>query len=65
VISAENFSTMIGYRRPRSANSPEITGFRPSLPYAGTLEAGQRQQQAPMPEPEKKAPPEPEKKDGN
>lgn len=40
LISAENFSHMIGYRRARSANSLEISGFRPSLPYAGAIEAG-------------------------
>jgi hypothetical protein len=32
MISAENFATVIGYRRARSANSLEISTFRPSLP---------------------------------
>jgi hypothetical protein len=32
LISAENFATVIGYRRARSANSLEISTFRPSLP---------------------------------
>lgn len=60
MISAENFATVIGYRKARSANSAELSNFRPTLPYAGSLDAGVRVQ-PPMPE-EKKAP-EPEKKD--
>jgi hypothetical protein len=40
MISAENFATVIGYRRARSANSLEISNFRPSLPDAGSVEAG-------------------------
>lgn len=59
-ISAENFANVIGYRRARSANSPELSAFRPSLPYAGQPRPGQ----APPPMEEKKAP-EMEKKDGN
>jgi hypothetical protein len=40
LISAENFATVIGYRRARSANSLEISTFRPSLPNAGGDETG-------------------------
>jgi hypothetical protein len=36
LISAEAFSVVTGYRRARSANNPEISGFRPTLPYAGS-----------------------------
>jgi hypothetical protein len=40
LISAENFATVIGYRRARNGNSTQISNFRPSLPYAGSGEAG-------------------------
>jgi hypothetical protein len=62
IISAENFATVVGYRKARNANSVEFSNFRPSLPYAGSLDTGVRPQ-APMPD-EKKAP-DPEKKDNN
>lgn len=80
MISAENFATVIGYRKARSANSVEITSFRPSLPYAGSVDAGVVRQPPPpeakAPEMEKKAVEEkkapeekkavePEKKDAN
>ena len=73
MISAENFATVVGYRRARSANSTELSGFRPSLPYAGAIDSGvirQPDQPPPVveekkaPDPEKKAP-DPEKKDNN
>lgn len=35
LISAENFANVIGYRKFRSANSVELSGFRPKLPVAG------------------------------
>jgi hypothetical protein len=35
-ISAENFAHVIGYRKARSANSTDPSGFRPGLPDAGT-----------------------------
>ncbi|MBI2805958.1 MAG: hypothetical protein HYX68_13340 [Planctomycetes bacterium] len=38
MISPENFATVIGYRRARNANTPDISTFRPSLPYAGKAE---------------------------
>ena len=55
-ISAENFVTVIGYRKARNANSVEVPGFRPMLPYAGSAEAGamRAQPMAPMPMPEEK-----------
>jgi hypothetical protein len=40
LISAENFANIIGYRRARNANSTEISGFRPMLPFAGSVESG-------------------------
>jgi hypothetical protein len=40
MISAENFATVIGYRRARSANSLEVSNFRPSLPYVDPVEPG-------------------------
>jgi hypothetical protein len=40
LVSQENFSVLIGYRRARSANSAEISGFRPTLPYAGEAGGG-------------------------
>jgi hypothetical protein len=40
MISAENFVTVIGYRRPRNGNNPDISTFRPELPYAGDPAAG-------------------------
>lgn len=40
VISAENFATVIGYRKARSANSAEASGFRPAFPYAAAPQAG-------------------------
>ncbi len=60
-ISAENFAVVIGYRRARSANSPELSAFRPSLPYAGAPRSGG----GPENRPEEKKAPEMEKKDGN
>ena len=48
LISAENFATVIGYRQARSANAVQLSGFRPSLPYAGSIEAARPQAQ-PMP----------------
>src|SRR5262249_17976656 len=36
LISAENFAVVIGYRQPRSASNPVLSGFRPSRPAAGT-----------------------------
>jgi hypothetical protein len=39
MISAENFATVIGYRRARSANSLETSTFRPSLPGASEKKA--------------------------
>lgn len=35
IIAADNLANVIGYRRPRSANDIEATGFRPTLPFAG------------------------------
>ena len=40
MVSAENFAVLIGYRRARSANSVEYSGFRPTLPYAGPADSG-------------------------
>ncbi|MBI3823780.1 MAG: hypothetical protein HY289_14010 [Planctomycetes bacterium] len=40
MISAENFATVIGYRKARSANSAEVSTFRPSLPYASSGPTG-------------------------
>ena len=40
LISAENFANVIGYRKARSANSVELSGFRPTLPYAGAPQGG-------------------------
>ena len=44
LISAENFANVIGYRKARSANSVELSGFRPMLPVAGAPDAGARAQ---------------------
>lgn len=56
LISAENFATVIGYRKARNGNSAEVSTFRPGLPFAGTERIGA----APVnPEPRPK---EPEKK---
>jgi hypothetical protein len=66
LISAENFATVVGYRKARSANLSTDIDFRPSLPFAGApgergvLVAPDRER---PPEEEKKA--EPEKKDNN
>jgi len=54
IISAENFANMVGYRRARNANSVEISGFRPMLPFAGSIEAGVRPVAPPAPMPEEK-----------
>lgn len=35
LVSQDNFAMLIGYRRARSANNPQLSEFRPSLPYAG------------------------------
>ncbi|HZZ77718.1 MAG TPA: hypothetical protein VFE62_04310 [Gemmataceae bacterium] len=40
LISAENFANVIGYRKARSANSIELSRFRPQLPYAGAPGTG-------------------------
>jgi hypothetical protein len=40
LISAENFANVIGYRKTRSANSVELSGFRPMLPVAGAPDGG-------------------------
>ncbi len=61
LISAENFATVIGYRKARSANSVELSGFRPRLPVAGAPEAGVVRVQPDRPQ-EKKEDPK-EKKD--
>jgi hypothetical protein len=53
LISAENFATVIGYRKARNANIAAVAGFRPTLPYAGATDVGAAK--APMEE-EKKAP---------
>jgi hypothetical protein len=37
IISAENYANVTGYRRPRSANSLETSGFRPALPAAVSI----------------------------
>ncbi len=58
LISAENFATVIGYRKARNGNSVEASGFRPGLPYAGTERIGAGAA-APVPDPRPK---EPEKK---
>ena len=36
LISAENFATVIGYRRARNANDATLSAFTPRLPYAGS-----------------------------
>jgi hypothetical protein len=56
MISAENFATVVGYRRARNAGVIEISGFRPTLPYAGIEGAPNRAapEMPPMPEPAKK-----------
>jgi hypothetical protein len=64
LVSAENFATLIGYRRSRSANSREVSSFRPSLPYAGSGEPGARVIQDARPKDDEKKAPDPEKKDG-
>jgi hypothetical protein len=70
LISAENFSIVSGYRKPRNANDPAVSNFRASSPFAGVGGAGglviQRDRPgegaaAPMP---KKDAPEPKEKDG-
>ncbi len=62
LISAENFANVIGYQKARSANSIEISGFRPTLPYAGVPgEGGVVVQPAPPPPQEKEMPKEKEK----
>jgi hypothetical protein len=60
LISAENFATVIGYRKARSANSVELSGFRPMLPVAGAPDGGVRGQPDRAP-PEKEMPKEKEK----
>jgi hypothetical protein len=67
VLSPENFSIVIGYRRPRSASDTRVGDFRPFLPVAGGsyfgLKPGDNLPNGKTPEkkgPEKK---EPEKKD--
>jgi hypothetical protein len=59
LMSAENFATVIGYRKARSANSSEVSAFRPSLPYAGTGEGVV----VVRPKDDDKKAPDPEKKD--
>jgi hypothetical protein len=66
VISAENFATMIGYRRVRSGNDQDKTSaFRPSLPYAGTNVGIVNPAPANAPMPDQKKAPEPKKDDGD
>jgi hypothetical protein len=58
VISAENFATMIGYRRVRSGNDERsASAFRPGLPEAGTNIGGANQGPAAAPMPKKDAEP--------
>lgn len=42
MISSENFATVIGYRKARSATVAEAGAFRPGLPFAGQATAGVR-----------------------
>ncbi len=35
LISSDNYANVIGFRRPRSANDPEVSAFRPRLPAGG------------------------------
>jgi hypothetical protein len=37
IISPENLVNVVGYRRPRSANNLEVSGFRPSNPAASSM----------------------------
>lgn len=51
MISAENFANVIGYRKVRSANVVELSGFRPTLPVAGDPDLAVRApRERPMPE---------------
>ena len=61
LVSQENFATLIGYRRARSANSVEYSGFRPMLPYAGAPDGGL----IVLPPREEKKAPDMKEKDGN
>ena len=61
LISAENFATVIGYRKARSANTADESKFRPTLPYISTGQAGVLVAPERPKEEEKKA--DPEKKD--
>ena len=56
LVSSENFGYLIGFRRARSANSAEYSGFRPSLPYVGN-----RSDDTVRPAPQEKKGPEMEK----
>jgi hypothetical protein len=60
LISAENFANVIGYQKARSANSIELSGFRPTLPYAGAPGEGGVLMQPERPPVEKEAPKEKE-----
>ena len=50
IISADNFATVVGYRRPRSAAESEVSTFRPTVPYAGlsAQRPGAQGEQPPM-----------------
>lgn len=54
LISAENFATVVGYRKARSVLANEASNFRPGVPFAGQERIGAAPVNQPPPE-EKKA----------